>query len=158
MNNVGDNELPYTAGFVDTGGLAMQGIAAGYQHTCAVTPDGSVMCWGNNGVGQLGLGHTNNIGDNELPYTAGFAVLGAVFVKLLSSSAGSSSTCAFTGDNSVMCWGYNNNGQLGYGHINNIGDDEYPSAAGFVNAGVTFISIRVGGLHVCGLYGTVGVK
>jgi hypothetical protein len=29
----------------------------------------------------------------------------------------------------VRCWGYNTSGQLGYGHISNIGDDELPSSA-----------------------------
>jgi len=36
-----------------TGAIA---IAAGNQHACAVLSDGSVKCWGDNGVGQLGDG------------------------------------------------------------------------------------------------------
>ena len=44
--------------------------AAGFYHTCAVV-NGSVRCWGFNDYGQLGYGNTTNIGDNELPSSAG---------------------------------------------------------------------------------------
>lgn len=42
-------------------------IDAGFFHTCAVTNTNEVRCWGNNDGGQLGLGHTNKIGDDEIP-------------------------------------------------------------------------------------------
>lgn len=32
--------------------------------------------------------------------------------------------------NEVLCWGYNYYGQLGYGHTDDIGDDESPVSAG----------------------------
>lgn len=40
------------------GGYVFRSIAAGVQHTCAVTLSGSVYCWGSNGEGQLGNGST----------------------------------------------------------------------------------------------------
>jgi alpha-tubulin suppressor-like RCC1 family protein len=40
-------------------------IAAGDNHTCVVLDDASIKCWGSNTAGQLGLGHTNNRGDNS---------------------------------------------------------------------------------------------
>ena len=35
--------------------------------SCAVLLNGNLKCWGYNLYGQLGLGHTNNIGDDEIP-------------------------------------------------------------------------------------------
>jgi len=32
--------------------------------------------------------------------------------------------------NEMLCWGENYDGQLGYGHPDNIGDDESPVSAG----------------------------
>jgi len=44
---------------------AATAIAVGYYHTCAVLNGSKVRCWGANEVGQLGLGHTDRIGDDE---------------------------------------------------------------------------------------------
>ena len=42
------------------GGLKFESISAGAGHTCGVTPDGSLYCWGRNDKGQLGDGTTVN--------------------------------------------------------------------------------------------------
>ena len=38
-------------------------IAAGGNHTYAKLDNASLKCWGKNSNGQLGYGHTNNLGD-----------------------------------------------------------------------------------------------
>ncbi len=49
---------------LDLGGKAVQ-IAAGSTHACALMRDGEVKCWGRNDFGQLGVGHTDIVGDEE---------------------------------------------------------------------------------------------
>ncbi len=40
-------------------------LKVGNNHGCVILKDYSIKCWGNNKFGQLGLGDTNNRGDNE---------------------------------------------------------------------------------------------
>ena len=65
-DSIGDDELAAAGGPVDLGGASVQ-VDAGMFHTCALTEKNEVRCWGNNDGGQLGLGHTNKVGDDELP-------------------------------------------------------------------------------------------
>jgi alpha-tubulin suppressor-like RCC1 family protein len=125
--NIGDDELPDTAGEVPLGAPALQ-IAAGVSSTCALLELGAVRCWGANDTGQLGYGHTNNIGDDETPASAGDVPIGGFAVQVGTGWH----TCALLTTGAVRCWGANQVGQLGYGHTNNIGDDETPASVGDV--------------------------
>jgi alpha-tubulin suppressor-like RCC1 family protein len=68
--NVGDDETPAAAGDVDVGGPVVH-LTAGTNHTCALLDSGGVRCWGSGGSGRLGYGNTRNVGDDELPASAG---------------------------------------------------------------------------------------
>ena len=46
---------------VDYPGRAAVKIACGYIHTCAILDEGSVVCWGDNGEGQLGNGRMGTV-------------------------------------------------------------------------------------------------
>ncbi len=41
------------------GGLRFRVLAAGSEHTCGITPEGSTYCWGLNDLGQLGTTAAN---------------------------------------------------------------------------------------------------
>lgn len=126
---IGDNETPSAAGDVDLGGTAVQ-ITAGYNHTCALLDTGDVRCWGNDAGHQLGyVGSASDIGDDELPSSAGDVDVGDPVVEV---AAGSHHTCARVQDGAIRCWGSGDHGRLGYGNTADVGDNETPAFAGDV--------------------------
>jgi alpha-tubulin suppressor-like RCC1 family protein len=96
---------------VDVSGLT-SGVAAvsnGYYHTCALTPGGGAMCWGDNTQGQLGNSSVG--GQSETP-----AAVSGLTSGVGSIAAGSVyDTCALSTAGIVSCWGGNAVGQLGIG-------------------------------------------
>jgi alpha-tubulin suppressor-like RCC1 family protein len=122
---IGDNETPAAIPDVVLGGRAVQ-ITAGHTHTCALLDTGTVRCWGDNAEGQLGYGHTRDIGDDEAPASAGDVTLDEPVTQVV---AGSEFTCALLASGRVRCWGDRPEGQTGHGlDGRNIGDDEVPTA------------------------------
>ena len=119
-------------------------LSIGRAHSCVVLSS-LVRCWGFGGNGRLGNG-TATIGDDETPGTAAPAGVGPV--KAI--SAGDGHTCAILTDDTVRCWGFGGNGRLGYGNVDNIGDDEPPGAGGPVDlGGHKARAISAGGSHTC---------
>ncbi|HEY4188191.1 MAG TPA: DUF4215 domain-containing protein, partial [Polyangia bacterium] len=141
--------MPYENALVPLGMPAVA-LAAGGDHTCALMADGTVRCWGRNQSGQLGLGHTLSIGDDELPDAANATVgLGAVAVAV---AAGGNVTCAVLTGGELRCWGQNNFGQLGLGNANAIGDNELPTATfARVDLGETVRAVASEGDSTCAL-------
>ena len=84
----------------------MTAIAAGHSHSCGLRTDGTVQCWGNNVLGQLGDGTQTN----RLLPTAVFDLTGAVAI-----ATGTAHTRAVRADGTVRCRGFNGDGQLGDG-------------------------------------------
>ncbi len=126
--------------------VAAASIAAGHDHTCALGRGGAVRCWGSNDDGQLGYGHTDPIGDDESPASAGSVRLGGTAVAL---TAGYRHTCALMRSGAVRCWGRGSSGQLGRGDVETIGDDETPASAGVVPLGGRAMAISAGASHTC---------
>ncbi len=117
-------------------------VALGGHHTCALLDGGAVRCWGRDTSGQLGLGAPAQ--DLSRPGPA--LTLRGPAVEL---AAGGGHTCARFADGAVTCWGTNNDGQLGYGNINVVGDNEPPADAGTVSLGRAAAGLAVGGRHTC---------
>ena len=144
---VGDDEPIASQGFVNLGGTAVK-LTAGDAHTCALLDTGRVRCWGRNQAGQLGLGHTRSVGDDEQPWEAEDVRLGGTARDL---AAGWNHACALLAEGQVRCWGDGAHGALGLGHTRDIGDDELPSSAGFVDLGEPVSRLSAGALHSCAL-------
>jgi len=104
-------------------------ISAGDFHSCALSSAGEMACWGSNDAGQLGVGTTDDIGDDEPASAASLVEFDAPIRQI---DAGGSHTCAVLEDYRVYCWGRNGAGQLGLGHTDDVGDDELPADAGEV--------------------------
>lgn len=145
---VGDDETP--AAFDQlavVGGLVAQ-LSLGGDHSCALLTTGNVRCWGFGLRGQLGNVGDVNIGDDELPSSEGDIDVGAPVSQI---EGGSFHTCALLINGEVRCWGFGEDGQLGYGNPDTIGDDEAPASAGSVDLGSPAIQLAAGERHTCAL-------
>jgi alpha-tubulin suppressor-like RCC1 family protein len=125
---------------VDLGGAAARAIAAEWQHACALTTAGAVLCWGDDSLGQLGNGVTVDAGVAS-PVTV---PLGGVASEV---GVGEGYSCAIVGSNAdagVWCWGDNSHAQLGSGSSVAFSATPVPVQG---LAGVA--TLAVGGLHAC---------
>lgn len=80
-------------------------VGTGYVHSCGLTTDGKVFCWGSNDAGQLGNG---KIGGFELLPVEVTGIKDAVQIHV-----GMGHTCAVRKNKDVLCWGYGAFGNLG---------------------------------------------
>jgi len=147
IEDIGDNEVPRSAGDVDVGGPA-ESVRAGSFHTCALLQTGAVRCWGDGSFGALGYGNTDTIGDDETPASVGDVDIGGTAIAL---TAGGNHTCVALDTGAVRCWGSNENGQLGHGNIVTLGDDEVPAVVGDVSVGEQPFELTAGRNHNCAL-------
>ena len=164
---------------IDLGtGRTAVAIAMGKLHACAILDDTTVKCWGGGvtSYGQLGYGDTiargNAAGEmgDKLP-----AVSLGTGRRALTLSLGSYHSCAILDDHSVKCWGFNNDGELGYGDTTGRGCDtfNYGPGAGYsggcggmgdslaaidLGTGRTAAGLSVSGRHSCVVLDDGGAK
>lgn len=119
-------------------GSQVQAIAVGYNHSCALTTAGALLCWGNNFLGQLGDGTSSN---RSTP--VGVSGLGSGVQGI---AAGSAHSCAVTTAGAAFCWGGNFSNQLGDGTSTNR---ITPVSVSGLSSGVQ--SLAVGDNHSCAL-------
>lgn len=141
-----------------SGGIAAGGNAAagttsqllavdtGTHGACAINLAGQVKCWGRNGKGQLGVGDTNDRGDDagEMGAALPFVDLGGAPASQV--AVGAEFACALLGGGTVKCWGTRTNRQLGYdwpsSDLNQAAGDE-PGEMGASLRAVSFAAADV---------------
>ena len=137
--NIGDNEHPDSAGDMNLGAVAVQ-LATGSLHTCALLDTGGVRCWGYSNYGQVGNGGTTTPTPFEVNLGTGN--------RALQVAAGDSHTCVLFGTGLIKCWGYNGQGQLGYG---NSTIQYQPPANHTGLSGIPAYALTTGDNHTCAL-------
>ena len=151
IDEIGDN-LPVAelgAGFVP------QQVSTYSRHTCAVSTEGQMKCFGANERGQLGYGDTVTRGGsgtsgNDLPFVS----LGSG-TSVVEVSAGSFHTCALLNTSRLKCFGYGDLRILGTTgpETPTIGDG--PGEMGDNLSAVDFgtekypVQVATGGYHTC---------
>jgi alpha-tubulin suppressor-like RCC1 family protein len=136
-----------TADISTLAALSFSQVDAGGAHTCAVTDDHQVYCWGLNSYGQLGDGTRTGAAICEnygvaVCSTRPVAVLGGL--RFRSLSTGLLHTCGVTIDDRAYCWGLNSDGQLG------DGTTIWRSRPVPVGGNVAFRQVSAGQTHTCG--------
>ncbi len=142
--DIGPNDPTLDVLATSTTGRAIVQLATGSEHTCALTSDGGVWCWGNNSNGQLGDGTTAH---RQVP-----TQVSGIPGDIVSISAGGEHSCAVTGSGAAWCWGTNQNAQLGSG-----GGSPFQGPTLVPGIPSDVVTIDTGGAHTCVLTGTGSV-
>lgn len=111
---LGDGTNTHRPAPVDVPGLqeGVSVVGTGDAHTCALTKNSEVICWGANHLGQLG--------NKRITYEPGRPqVVAGLSEGVTAIAVGTNSNCALTLPGGVKCWGENSDGQLGDGSTTN---------------------------------------
>lgn len=140
-------------------------ISAGSNFACALLLSGEVTCWGRGATGALGLGITQDLGDERGEVAPDLPVIDlGTDAMVVALSAGKDHVCAAFDDDTVKCWGDNRLGQLGRSSGDGIIGDERSEMGGALpvvdigNSGMPVVSVSAGWGHSCAVVGGMGVK
>ncbi len=122
----------------ETGELKFKTVSSGASHTCALSEDGEIYCFGNNSKGQLGDSTT------EMRLIPVKVDSDKVFKSV---SAGFEHSCAVDEAGDAYCWGSNITGQLG----NGTKEDSFTPVKVAFDEVIKIKSVSCGHRHTCAL-------
>lgn len=121
----------------------VQKIAAGFNHSCAITA-GIPQCWGQNSNGQLG---DNTASQSLNPVLVADPAIGPAMIGVQDIATGDFHSCAIV-SGGVFCWGANFSGQLG----SNVGGFSYaPVQVSTLPTGSGATKVVAASSHTCAL-------
>jgi alpha-tubulin suppressor-like RCC1 family protein len=131
--------------------LKAEALALGGAHSCAILAMGGLACWGANASGQLGL---NSKMDAAAPTPVPMQMQMPMPAAIKSVAAGRDFTCARPEMGPVLCWGENDDGNLG---LNTTTDAPVPTPVpglqDVINLDLGADSSMTGGGHACAVVG-----
>ena len=138
---LGNGSTKHSATAVAVTGLGsgMAEVVTGGAFSCALSDGGAVSCWGFGAYGALGNGSTGN---SHTPVPVQGLGTGVAHI-----AAGGGSVCALTDVGSVLCWGYDAQGQLGDGPHPDGAHGASPIEVTALPAAAT--AVAVGDSHAC---------
>ncbi len=122
----------------------------GWGNLCAIETAGSVVkCWGLNNNGQLGIGVMAASGADYYRLTP--VTVTGFTSTVMAIDVGVYTPCAVLADTTLMCWGYNGDGQAGQSAANVLTPTTVPNLTGVVQA-------SPGYYHSCAVLSDTTVK
>ncbi|MBV8195344.1 MAG: hypothetical protein JOY80_07430 [Candidatus Dormibacteraeota bacterium] len=110
-------------------------VAAGETFTCAIAADGSLWCWGDDELGELGTGPGSG---SSTPRELGAGPWHGLV-------AGYQFACALDANGAASCWGNNGNGECGTITSAN------PAPIAPISGSNTFVQLTAGAYFACGV-------
>jgi alpha-tubulin suppressor-like RCC1 family protein len=93
-------------------GTRFKSIYPAFYHTCAISTEEDIYCWGSDDSGRLGNGDiTGNVSAPSHKVVTDHITGSKVFTQLSTAFY----TCGLTEDHKIYCWGDNGSGGLGNG-------------------------------------------
>lgn len=130
----------------ETPATTYRDVSSGYNHSCALTPENQLKCWGSNTSGQIG----NNYISRSTPAT----MTGLENDVITQFVTGGYNSCIINSAGALKCWGANNQWkQLGNPAYN--GDMGTPVIPTGMDSGV--ISVGIGNNFMCALKNDGGI-
>ncbi len=131
-------------------------LDVGGRHTCAISDNAEVRCWGANSNYQTGYTFSSTIGFNQTVGSLPALPLPAD-MKPLELAAASAHTCVLFDNGEVRCFGSAANGRLGTGSTANAQGAQNARAIDF-GPGRSAVSIDAGYNHTCAILDNGGVS
>ena len=123
--------------------LTFRSVSAGQGHTCAVTTDGALYCWGRNVAYELGLGP--EVHQLRVPTRIGTA-------RYRSVACGQSHTCAITSEGTLACWGADEDADTDAGP-GGLPTSSLIAAPTEIDTRTSWSEVSTDTFHTCGIQG-----